>query len=901
MNDGALIGLDFFKKSFLYKGVNYFETVNREMSKKIPSSFFSFTTPQMVYSERLEDTIIGEGCIVTKTKHGLFSFKFKYGFPDKSDPKKAQETLNFSKFHLIKHELITDYEGINFRKIAPTSHQDYFMLFYEIGDSENILIWDLHKNREYDSFNGRPNDRFMFYCNGISSDEVEKSDNKDDEEGQAVTYQYSRIGYLMCNNYFINLDNMIPSPFIQSANCELDTYYWNSGRRVTKDEKYVLSKGDLIASFSYMDLYLRSQISSEAPKTIQACKYFINRNSIITDNDENFEKLETILEIMKSEPIYFTSIVLPDQQDESPMNLALSRNTPKTVELYMKYISMLPEFRLSKSFYQKFENLFEMGVLSFKDYLSSCYFQTAQMKMINKMYIEAIDETQLEHSNSSMLGGKFIQHLEKKDKKKHTKSRKDKNSKDIKDFSFEESSTPDLSALIEEEESVLSVKLIDYEENIKENKKKDHSILSVKVRVIEFDWLLRTKQGENFLQQLAETSDLAYFDLDIVKHIINFQWKRYLPRIALFLFLPFLAFFIAFLLFATWIIHEMHVEDNKDGEWRAAAQIYAVILFTLQIFFVAIELNQMMRDFKGYISSFWNIIDCSSIAFNYALLIMVMAGSDPEMENAIAGIAVLLFWSRVFYLLRVFDSTAYLVSMITAIISDMVYFMYALIITMLAFGNAYFILGRNTEDDNFAGSDIWEAWIYSVRTGLGDFNTDGFGTSDEVLIWIIWFINTIIIVIILLNLVIAIMGDTFGRVQETQEATKLQEFANIMRENEFLISRKYLFKNIKYIIVVEPTRSDEQESDWQGRLLELKKRLNSSIEKNSTEFEEFKGRVKKMVSSQIKENFKPFEDKMNTNIENIDMKLSKQIENIEKQDPNTILANLKRINKRRLI
>lgn len=502
-----------------------------------------------------------------------------------------------------------------------------------------------------------------------------------------------------------------------------------------------------------------------------------------------------------------------------------------------------------------------------------------------------------------MLSGKFLQHLEKKDKKKEAKTGKANKAKFDKEFSFEESSTPDLSAQIEEkEESVLSVKMIDYEaKDKKEEKKKDKAILSVKVCAIEFDWLLRTKQGENFLQQLADTSDLSYFDLDIVKHIINFQWKRYLPRIALFLFTPFLAFFIAFLLFATWIIHEMHVEDNDDGEWRATAQIYAVILFTLQIFFIAVELNQMMRDFKGYISSFWNIIDCTSIGFNYTLLIMVMIGSDPEAENAIAGVAVLLFWARVFYLLRVFDSTAYLVSMISAIIQDMVYFMYALIITMLAFGNAYFILGRNSEDENFAGKDIWDAWIYSVRTGLGDFNTDGFGTSDEVLIWIIWFINTIIIVIILLNLVIAIMGDTFGRVQETQEATKLQEFANIMRENEFLISRKQLFKNIKYIIVVEPNKSDEEVSDWQGRLQELKKKLNSSINKNSAEFEEFTGKVRNMMTYQIKENFKPFEDKLNMNIENIDTRLAKQFESAEKQNPATILADLQRANRLRLL
>ena len=65
--------------------------------------------------------------------------------------------------------------------------------------------------------------------------------------------------------------------------------------------------------------------------------------------------------------------------------------------------------------------------------------------------------------------------------------------------------------------------------------------------------------------------------------------------------------------------------------------------------------------------------------------------------------------------------------------------------------------------------------------GLGDFVTDEFTNSkDEILVWILWFINTLIINIILLNLLIAIMGDTFDRVQETSEASMLKEITGTM-------------------------------------------------------------------------------------------------------------------------
>lgn len=104
--------------------------------------------------------------------------------------------------------------------------------------------------------------------------------------------------------------------------------------------------------------------------------------------------------------------------------------------------------------------------------------------------------------------------------------------------------------------------------------------------------------------------------------------------------------------------------------------------------------------------------------------------------------------------------------MITEIVWDMKYFVLVLMLAIIAFANAFHILGRNSDPDDgpLAGENFGLAFIFSYKMGLGDFDTDGFGTSDEELIWILWFLNTLIILIVLLNLVIAIMGDTFDRV-----------------------------------------------------------------------------------------------------------------------------------------
>jgi hypothetical protein len=59
------------------------------------------------------------------------------------------------------------------------------------------------------------------------------------------------------------------------------------------------------------------------------------------------------------------------------------------------------------------------------------------------------------------------------------------------------------------------------------------------------------------------------------------------------------------------------------------------------------------------------------------------------------------------------------------------------------------------------------AMIYSFRTGLGDFNTDAYDSVEaSPLIWIVFLACAILLQIILLNLLIAIMGNTFGIVTE---------------------------------------------------------------------------------------------------------------------------------------
>lgn len=162
---------------------------------------------------------------------------------------------------------------------------------------------------------------------------------------------------------------------------------------------------------------------------------------------------------------------------------------------------------------------------------------------------------------------------------------------------------------------------------------------------------------------------------------------------------------------------------------------------------------------------------------------------------------VLLMWLKLFYFGRIFFVTAAMIRMVIEITYDMRIFLVIFILTVAGFAHCFFLIARNYDkDDLFTGNTLWRAFIYSYRQILGDFDTEAYVDTDKYYLYFIWILSTLIALIIFLNLLIAIMGDTFDRVQETTENNMLKELANIMVENEMLVNRKRLFGKAKYII-----------------------------------------------------------------------------------------------------
>ena len=114
------------------------------------------------------------------------------------------------------------------------------------------------------------------------------------------------------------------------------------------------------------------------------------------------------------------------------------------------------------------------------------------------------------------------------------------------------------------------------------------------------------------------------------------------------------------------------------------------------------------------------------------------------------------------------------------------------------FANAIHCLNmnRNAEDDessvisqafkNRAVDSILNQYLLSLgEFNLDNFNLDGQDDSSKVL-WFFFILSTFITSITILNMLIAIMGDTFGRVTEIRELSALKEKILILSDFVFL-------------------------------------------------------------------------------------------------------------------
>ena len=131
---------------------------------------------------------------------------------------------------------------------------------------------------------------------------------------------------------------------------------------------------------------------------------------------------------------------------------------------------------------------------------------------------------------------------------------------------------------------------------------------------------------------------------------------------------------------------------------------------------------------------------------------------------------------KIFYYLRIFNRTASLVRLIIETSKDMVYFLIILVLSVAAIGHWYFIFAFKEGTNMITGDLFYQSFLTAYQFSFGDY-TSAYKFDREfedehamvIVMWVMWLVTTLFISVILLNLLIAIMSDTYDKITESGE------------------------------------------------------------------------------------------------------------------------------------
>jgi hypothetical protein len=126
--------------------------------------------------------------------------------------------------------------------------------------------------------------------------------------------------------------------------------------------------------------------------------------------------------------------------------------------------------------------------------------------------------------------------------------------------------------------------------------------------------------------------------------------------------------------------------------------------------------------------------------------------------------------------------------MLNTVLYDMKIFLLILIIMYLGFGEAFLRLSEGSDPESQFIPGYPHAILYSFRLSLGDMATDTFDNSVQpVTAWLLFIGCLLYTNIVMLNLLIAIISESFAHINDNAANASYQERACLIAENSYLI------------------------------------------------------------------------------------------------------------------
>ena len=350
---------------------------------------------------------------------------------------------------------------------------------------------------------------------------------------------------------------------------------------------------------------------------------------------------------------------------------------------------------------------------------------------------------------------------------------------------------------------------------VNENTELGSSIV-FKKSLMKFYLELGSNKSLEFMQALEDCENPDIYDTPIIKQILEGKWHQvrwimYSQALLYVLYTVLLSLFTSY-------------ESCRTSMFLVAPFIISALLYIYELIFV----------FLGpltYFSDFWNVIDTlrALLMFAYCGLVwgnyFVIKFDRDEKERYMLAVLIFISWMRGITYFRINATTRYLIKLLFQVCLDIVPFMVILFYSTVAFGLIFRAFDSNVNSDFFP----YLTQSYNILIGNWD------NPTKPEFFSLILLLATMLNPIVSLNLLIAILSDTFETVKKDEVVADSQELAGMIVEIETLIfcNRE---KNLKkFIHLIEGDSADVEEDVELGVLV---KNVRSKVNYLETDFKD---------------------------------------------------------------
>lgn len=285
-----------------------------------------------------------------------------------------------------------------------------------------------------------------------------------------------------------------------------------------------------------------------------------------------------------------------------------------------------------------------------------------------------------------------------------------------------------------------------------------------------------------------------------ITRLLQTKWDTFANRIFM---RRFLVSAISLIFFTIFLM--MDVRLGEDDFWYALR--YAVLETTLlsgASYKLAIEMRELANEGLSVYLSPRAIIEniCSCMTCAFLIIAWVSRHTSNFFQQELLGLASLFGWAYMLWFLLGFRITGPFVIMIFRMLhDDIMPFSIVMLIFLLGYSQAFYVIHvENGDAGKYFG--ILKLCFAAM---MGDLSMDDFGSDGHPMLSLFLVICFIVTSIMLINLLIAMMGHTFDRINDEAEAQWLLQRAGIIFSIEQNMDTEELEQN-KYWVTVNGDR-----------------------------------------------------------------------------------------------